>query len=199
MHEHVVFVYFWTVSFTCESCKSFFKHVNSERVIGGNQHIDSQIKLMSVDKKRVREVSWDDWQFIHIHFSDIINNVNAPASTHISRFDYPEVLLWFLLLYGIIMVFEVSELLGQYVGIWDYVKIAFSKFLLHLDHIKAQSVFPCDLVARWEMIDPLVLVKAFIEVSFATWWGPEDIPFMTLSVVHSIGFAHGSHKLCVSS
>jgi hypothetical protein len=48
--------------------------------------------------------------------------------------------------------------------------------LLHLDYILTQIVLPGDLVALWEMINLLVLIQAFVEVTLAPRVAPQDIP-----------------------
>jgi hypothetical protein len=60
--------------------------------------------------------------------------------------------------------------------------------LLHLDHILAEVVLPCDLIALGEMIDFLILIKALIDVGFASRVTPEDIPVVGFSVLETVGF-----------
>jgi len=72
-------------------------------------------------------------------------------------------------------------------------------FFLHFNHVEAKAIFPCYFVAAREMVDPLVLINAFIEVGFARRRGPHYVPFMTLRVVKTVSFEHGSHKLRITS
>jgi hypothetical protein len=60
--------------------------------------------------------------------------------------------------------------------------------LLHLYYILAEVVFPCDLIALREMIDFLILIKAFIDVGFAARVTPEDIPVVGFCVLETVGF-----------
>ena len=65
--------------------------------------------------------------------------------------------------------------------------------LLHLDNILAEVVFPCDLIALREMIDFLILIKAFIDVGFAARVTPEDIPVVGFRVLETVGFEDRPH------
>jgi hypothetical protein len=60
--------------------------------------------------------------------------------------------------------------------------------LLHLDNILAEVVLPCYLIALGEMIDFLILIKAFIDVGFAARVTPEDIPVVGFRVLETVGF-----------
>jgi hypothetical protein len=60
--------------------------------------------------------------------------------------------------------------------------------LLHLDYILAEVVLPSDLIALWEMINFLILVKAFIDIGFASRVTPEDIPIVRFRVLETVGF-----------
>ena len=68
----------------------------------------------------------------------------------------------------LIMFIELTELIWQDVGVWNEVKMLLAKPLLHPNNIETESIFPCNFVTLWEMIDLLVLVKTFIEITFAT-------------------------------
>jgi hypothetical protein len=60
--------------------------------------------------------------------------------------------------------------------------------LLHLDNILAEVVLPSDLIALWEMIYFLILIKAFVDVGFAARITPEDIPVVRFRVLETVGF-----------
>ena len=49
-----------------------------------------------------------------------------------------------------------------------------------------------------EMIYPLVLIQALVEISLATAARPKDVPLVRLSVCKTVGFAETAHKLCVT-
>lgn len=57
---------------------------------------------------------------------------------------------------------KVCKLIWQDVGVRNDVELFLPKFLLHLDHIIAQPVFPCEFKRLWEVVDLLSLPKAFI-------------------------------------
>ena len=68
---------------------------------------------------------------------------------------------------------------------------------LHSDHIKAKSIFPCNFMTLRKVIDLLVFIEAFIEITLATAWAPKDVPFMTLSRGKWIIFKHRSNKFVI--
>ena len=53
---------------------------------------------------------------------------------------------------------EVLEFIWQDVSVRNEVKLGAAEALLHLDIVVAQSVFPCDLMTLWEVIDFLELI-----------------------------------------
>jgi hypothetical protein len=59
---------------------------------------------------------------------------------------------------------------------------------LHLYYVLAEVIFPSDLIALWEMIYFLILVKALIDVGFAARVTPEDIPVVRFRVLETVGF-----------
>ena len=65
------------------------------------------------------------------------------------------------------MCVEVMEFIRKYIGIWDKIKLSSPKPFLHFYIIEAKTVLSCDFIALREMINPLELVKPFIEVTFA--------------------------------
>ena len=62
---------------------------------------------------------------------------------------------------------EVVEFIREYIGIWDKIKLSSPKPFLHFYIIEAKTILSCDFIALREMINPLELVKPFIEVTFA--------------------------------
>ena len=62
---------------------------------------------------------------------------------------------------------EVVEFIRKYIGIWDKIKLSSPKPFLHFYIIEAKTILSCDFIALREMINPLELVKPFIEVTFA--------------------------------
>ena len=62
---------------------------------------------------------------------------------------------------------EVVEFIREYIGIWDKIELSSPKPFLHFYIIEAKTILSCDFIALREMINPLELVKPFIEVTFA--------------------------------
>jgi hypothetical protein len=68
----------------------------------------------------------------------------------------------------LVVVVEVSELVGQDVGVWYEVEGGLAVALLHAHDVEAQPVFSGDFVALREVVDLLVLVEAFVLKAFAS-------------------------------
>lgn len=49
MHELVVFVDLLSVSLRGKPSQSLFEDVNSQRLVGSDEHIDTEVKLVAVD------------------------------------------------------------------------------------------------------------------------------------------------------
>lgn len=62
------------------------------------------------------------------------------------------------------MRIKVRKLIGQDIAIRYDIKFLFTMLFLHLDQIRDQSIFPCQLVREREMINLLVLLKLFVYV-----------------------------------
>ena len=62
---------------------------------------------------------------------------------------------------------KIMKLIRQDVCVWYKVKFCTTKSLLHLNIVVAKSVFSGDFIAHGEMVDPLELVEAFVEVALA--------------------------------
>jgi len=60
MHILVIFIDFGGISFTSKSCKTLLEDVNSQRLITGDQNIETQVELVTVYQQRVGNVSRDD-------------------------------------------------------------------------------------------------------------------------------------------
>jgi len=88
------------------------------------------------------------------------------------------------------MCVEIAELIRQDVGVRHEVEVLLAEAFLHPDYVVAQAVLPGDLVTRWEMVDFLVLVQAFIDVRLAATRAPEDIPLVRLSMGKAIVLKH---------
>ena len=97
------------------------------------------------------------------------------------------------------MVVECFVLVRQDVSIRDNVKGIFAETFLHLHHIEAESVLPGNFVTGWEVINLLVFVQSFIQITLTARRAPQNIPFMTLCIVKLIGFKQRSNQFGISS
>lgn len=102
-----------------------------------------------------------------------------------------------MLLQLLIVLVEFTKLIWEDVGVWYEVEVLLSISFLHPDHVEAKSIFPCDLVALWEMIDFLVFIQAFIQVALATTGTPEDIPLMALGWSKAVVFKDRTDQLVI--
>lgn len=143
---------------------------------------------MSIYKKRVWNVSRDNWKVINIQIVDIIDNFNSSSTWWISRLYNPNITLRVRLSEFLIMRVEFMKLIRQYVRIRDKIKCRGSKFFLHFYIIEAKTIFTGYLIALWEMIDSLELIQTFIKVWFATTTCPENIPLVRLGIGKCICF-----------
>jgi hypothetical protein len=94
--------------------------------------------------------------------------MNSFTLGSISRLYNPNILLTVMTLKFLIVSVEVSEFVGKDVGVRHEVKVMFSKSFLHFYYVVAESVLPCDLVGRREVVDLLVLVKTLVQVRLAS-------------------------------
>jgi hypothetical protein len=104
-----------------------------------------------------------------------------------------------MLLELLIVLIEFSELVRENVSVWNEVKMLLSKSFLHSDNVEAESILPCDFMTLREMVDLLVLVKAFIQIAFAAGRTPKYVPLMGLCWSKACSFDHGSDELIIKS
>ena len=138
--------------------------IDFHRFVTGNEHIDAQIKLVTVNQQWVGNVFADYTSFINIDIVDVIDQVDASSLARVCRFHDPNILLAFVLLEFLVVIVKVTKLIGKNVGIWREIKCTFAEALLHSDDVEAESIFACDLVRLREVIDFLVLIQAFVLV-----------------------------------
>ena len=60
------------------------------------------------------------------------------------------------------------------------VKVLLRETFLHLYDIDGESVFPCELLTRREVIDLLIVVKSFVKVVFALSMRPQHVPVVSV-------------------
>jgi len=87
----------------------------------------------------------------------------------------------------LIVLIELSELVRQDISVRNEVKMLLAKPLLHPHNIEAKSIFPCNFMTLWVMVDLLVLVETFIQVTLTTGRAPKYVPFMGFSSGEATG------------
>ena len=167
MDELVAFRLVGRVLLGCKSGQTFFEDVNPQWIDACHEDIDPQIKLVAVDEERVGNIPRNDREIVNIDLCNVINDVNAASSRHVSGLDDPQVALGILILKLLEMIVEVAEFIWDDVGVRKEVKVLLSKLLLHLVDIQCQFVLPRYLEALWKVVDFLVFVETFIEVGLA--------------------------------
>ena len=158
MHVFVVFVNLRCISFTSKSSKTFLKYIHSHWFIWSNKDIYSKIKFMSIDQKRISNISTNNWCIINTNIIDIIYDINTLALRWVGWFYNPNIFLAVMLLKFLVMSIKISELIWKDVSIRYEVKVLLSKSFLHSYHIIAQSVFSRDFITWWKMIDFLIFI-----------------------------------------
>lgn len=146
MHKTVVFIDLLRVSLGRKASKTFLEHVNAQRLVASDAHIQPQVELMTVDEERVCNVLRNNRSFVNIYVVDIIHQVNTFALTGVCGLDDPDILLAFMLLQLLVVIVKVTELVGQNVGVRHKVEGAFSVPLLHANNVETKSIFTRDFV-----------------------------------------------------
>ena len=85
---------------------------------------------------------------------------------------------------------EVSELIGEDVGVRNDVETVFAELLLHFDNIFAKAVFPGELARAGKVVDFLVLVEVVVDVLLLRLTGPEDVPVVALCLAEAVRLEH---------
>ena len=86
----------------------------------------------------------------------------------IGRLEDPDVLLRVMLLQLLIVFVEFAELVRQDVGVWNEVPLGLSIAFLHPDDVKAKTVLARNFMTLREVVDLLILIEAFVQVTLAT-------------------------------
>ena len=123
--------------------------------------------------------------------------MDAATARRIGRLDNPDVPLRLRLLKLLVVRVKVMEFIRQNVRVWDEIKLIAPKTFLHFDIVETEAIFACNFVWLWKMVDPLVLVQSFVQITFATWAGPEYVPLVRICKVKWICFEEWSDQLCV--
>jgi hypothetical protein len=138
------------------------ENVDSQGLITCNENVYTEIEFVTVNQERVGNIPGNDGELIHIHIVDVIDEADALTLSRISWLDNPDILLAIMLLELLIVLIEFSELVGENVSVRNEVKMLLSKSFLHSNNVEAESILPCDFMTLREVVDLLVLVKAFI-------------------------------------
>ncbi len=122
---------------------------------------------MSVDEEGVGHVARDNRSVIYVHIVDIIYDIDTLALTRVGWLHNPNILFGVMLLQFLVVGIEITEFVWKDIGIWDEIERGFTEFLLHADHIVAETVFSGDFIGLREVVDFLELVQAFIKIALA--------------------------------
>lgn len=72
-------------------------------------------------------------------------------------------------------------------------------FLLHPDDVEAKSIFTRDFVTLRKVIDFLIFIETFVEITLAAGGAPENIPLVWLGSGETCCFEHRSDQLIVKT
>lgn len=112
--------------------------------------------------------------------------MNASPATAICGLYNPSVSFWFLLFELLKVRMKFVEFLRQNISVRNKIILFATEFFLSLDKISTESIFPGYFVTHWKMINTLELVKSFVEERLATRTGPENIPFVRVSIIEVV-------------
>ena len=84
----------------------------------------------------------------------------------------PDILLAIMLLLLLIMLIKLSELIRQDVCIRNKIKMLFAIPFLHPDDVEAESILPGNFMTLREMVDLLILIQAFIQITLTAGGAP---------------------------
>ena len=152
--------------------------VDSERFVTRDYYIDSQVKLVTINQKRVRNILRNDASLVNVHIVDVVHDVDTAALTGVGWLDDPHVFLALVLLQLLVMVVKVTEFVRQDVGIGTEVQSRLAEALLQPNYIETESVLAGNLITLWEMVELLELIEAFVLVALAGTRTPQDVPLM---------------------
>lgn len=122
---------------------------------------------MSVDEEGVGHVARDNRGVIYVHIVDIVYDIDTLALTRVGWLHNPNILFGVMLLEFLVVGIEITEFVWKDIGIWDEIERGFTEFLLHTDHIVAETVLSGDFIGLREVVYFLELVQAFIKIALA--------------------------------
>ena len=98
MHVLVVLVELGSVGLGGESGQSFFEDVDSQGLVARNNYIDPEVKLVAIDEEWVGDVARDDAELVDVEVVDVVDDVDASATTRVAGLHDPDVTSWVCLL-----------------------------------------------------------------------------------------------------
>ena len=167
VHVFILLVYLLGVRLGRKASETLLVHINTQRLIAGDNDIDAQVELVTVNKQGIGDVLGDYASFIDVHIIDVVDDVDAASLARIGGFHNPHILLRFVLLQLLIVVVKVTELVWQDVGVGAEVKCRLAEALLESDNVEAETVLAGDLVGLREVVNLLVFIEALILVALA--------------------------------
>lgn len=119
------------ITFRSKSCKPFFKNINFERFKRCQKYIDSQIKFVRINQKRVVYVFTYDLIFIRINVIYVISDENSFSLSTLGWLWDPKIFVMRFLLTLHEMIVKVAILFWKHKWIRNDVKRTFSMNFLH--------------------------------------------------------------------
>jgi len=151
-----------------------------------------------LDQKRIVQVPRDHTSFSLYHISQFVHDVDSSPTRSSRWLDDPIVesqrpvpRLDLAIAHQHLVfdnVFLIAEALAKLLPLlWktesfrQEVKVLLRETFLHLYDIDGQSVFPCELLTRREVIDLLIVIESFVKVVFALSVRPQHVPVVSVS------------------
>ena len=72
-----------------------------------------------------------------------------------------------MLLQFLVVGIEITEFIWEDIGVRDEIEGCLPKFLLHADHVVAETVLSGDFIGLREVVDFLELVQSLIKIALA--------------------------------
>lgn len=97
MHAPVIFIDLSRISFRSKSGQTFLENVNSERFVGSDQNIDSEVEFVSVYQQRVCHIATYHGEVVYVYVVYIVYQVDSFALGSVCWLHYPHIFLWVVL------------------------------------------------------------------------------------------------------
>lgn len=81
MHVFVVLIKFGRVSFRSKSSETLFVNIYSQRLVAGDNYIDSQVEFVTIDEKWICDIPGNNTKFVDIEIVYVIYDVDTTSST----------------------------------------------------------------------------------------------------------------------